>query len=256
MLRIVEYMFGLIDSILIRMYLERRHEETKDLGITKTIVGSEKTDKLVIFFPYWTGRSKVYESIGQKLKDSTLVYYEYPSTIVSCDIPNSIKQFDMIVNDALNLIYDYAPKKLIIIGSSFGSSIAVKLSTKVNVDKLILLTFGSSIAKTIERNKILQKLLGFDSKHKLSFSKIEKAFKPYSIEGTIKHMKNPDTSVMTFSSVHDFFFPYMQYRPVLKWLKENTSIYSKISEEILFGHLLTIHRHLLFNKQIIDFVNS
>jgi esterase/lipase len=249
-------MFSIFDKAVINFALKKKYKETKDIKISKKIIGNKNSKKLIVFFSYWAGTSKVYEKLSNKLNDYKCVLYEYPSSVVSNDLKKSTKIINDLIKDASTLLKKHQKGyKIILIGSSFGSSIVIDLATKFSVDKIVLNTFGNNIGKMLSHNPIFnsenEEYIPNCHEEKLLYEK----FKFISIDHNIKKLKSKKTKFLIFLSKNDTFCQADNCKGIIKYLEnKNYDVKFYISNHL--GHLLTIYKNLYLNKKIIKFVNS
>ena len=165
----------------------------KKLKIEREITNKKKNKKAIIFFPYWTGKSTLYRPLAKKFPDYTLIYYDYPNEVMSEDVRVSIGYLRGVLDDAIEVIKDLKKqnyKEITLVGSSLGENISLKLSTMIEVDKVILnmmdKNFASSIFDTSPLFPLKRKLM----KQGFTKQKIDKIYSFISTDYLIRKIKN------------------------------------------------------------------
>jgi len=236
----------------------KNFDSKKGLKISKEII-ERRSDKAIIFFPFWTGNPDIYKNLAKKFPEYTLVFYDYPNEVLSEDVKLSIGYINEIIKDAENLIISLRKKRykeIILIGSSFGSNIALKLSTKVNVDKIVLNMVDSDLAKVIFKSPALIILKKKLQKKGFTLKKLDKIYSFISAKNTILKIKNKkDLKILLFLSRNDIFCNIEESKPLIKKLNKSNINY-KLKRNFIFGHILGIYKNLIFNKNIVNFIKN
>ena len=247
------------DKILTHFFMWNDFDTKRKLKIEKEITNKEKNKKAILFFPFWTGKSSIYKGLAKKFPDYTLVFYDYPNEVLSEDVDVSIKYLKEIIDDATELIKQLKKEKykeIILIGSSLGSNIAIKLSTISEVDKVIVNMVDRTLAKEIFYSPALKKLKKKLQRHKFTLQKLDKIYDFVSTENNIHLIKNKkNIKFLIFESKTDIFCTLDELEPVLNKFKKN-KIHYRLKINKFFGHILSIYKNLIFNKPIVNFIKE
>jgi esterase/lipase len=236
----------------------KKFDARNKLKVKKQVRIAKNSQKAIFFFPYWTGHSHIYNGIAKSLQDYTLIFYDYPNEIMSANINVSLAYFRNLLKDAFYTILELREKgydEIILVGSSLGSNIALKLATMVRVDKLVLNMMDRSLAMEIFTSpamKILKKRL---EKQRLTLQKAELVYKFISAEQILPTLKKTNTKILLYLSKNDIFCSLMQFQPVINRFNELKIDYTLKINRFL-GHILSIYKNLFFNRGIIDFIKN
>jgi esterase/lipase len=252
-------MKSISDYILTHLFMWKKFDARKKLKIERIVTNKKKNKKAIMFFPYWTGKSRIYNGFEKKFPDYTLIFYDYPNEVLSENVKVSTDYFKEIISDAFMMIKDLRKggyTEITLVGSSIGSNIAIKLATIIDVDKVVLNMIDRTLAKEIFYSaalKILKKKL---QKHRFSLEKLDQIYNFISIEDNIKLIKNKiKIKLLVFSSNTDIFCTTEDLKPVFKKLDKEKIHYSlEINRHL--GHILGIYYNLIFNKKIVNFIKS
>lgn len=251
-------MKSLSDYILTHFFMWQKFDASKRFKISKEIVkGNEK--KAILFFPYWTGSSDIYQKLAKKMPEYTHIFYDYPNEVYSKNVNVSISYIKEILDDAIRTIKELRTEnysEIILVGSSFGSNIALKLSTMISVEKVILNTLDKNFARSIFDSPAMTILKNKLEKQGLTLQKVEKIYHFISTDFLIKKIKNKNKiKIMIMLSKNDIFCTYNELRTELDEFKK-LKIKHHISVNRFFGHIFSIYKNLFFNKKIIDFIKG
>jgi hypothetical protein len=142
------------------------------------------------------------------------------------------------------------------VGSSFGSNIALKLSTMIDVDKVVLNMLDKNFAQSIFESPALIILRRKLLRHGFTLNKTNKIYKFISTDYIVPKIKNrKKVKFLIFLSKSDIFCTYDQFKPELKEFNR-LKIHYKLKINKWFGHIVGIYWNLIFNKRIIEFVKG
>ncbi|MBD3253070.1 hypothetical protein GF386_05025 [Candidatus Pacearchaeota archaeon] len=234
----------------------KKFDARKKLRITKkTIKGSNK--KAIIFFPYWTGKSSIYEKLSKQFPEHTLVFYNYPNEVMSEDVKVSLNYINQLLKDSSKLIRNLRKKgikEITLFGSSFGSNIALKLSTMIIVDKLILNMMDRDIAKVIFTSPALVILRTKLIKKGFNLDKLDKIYEFLSLDYNIKKIKNKKMKILIFLSKTDIFCRVDDFKSIFKKMDKMKLNYQLKINRFL-GHIPGIYKNIK-NHKVIDFIED
>jgi hypothetical protein len=252
-------MKSFVDYILTQHFMWKEFDAKKKFKITKEIIEPEGSKKAIFFFPYWTGKSKIYKKIAKKFPDYTLIFYDYPNEVMSEDVKVSLKYITEILNDAYNLIKDLRKsgyKEINLIGSSFGANIALKLSTMIEVDKVVLNMLDKNFAQSTFESPALMILKKKLENQGFTLKKLNQIYSFISTDYIVPKIKNRNKiKILIFLSKSDIFCTYDEFKPELKDFNK-LKIHYQIKVNRFFGHIVGIYKNLFFNKRIVKFIRN
>lgn len=248
-----------MDYILTQNFMWQEFDAKNKFKVIEKIIEPEGSKKAILFFPYWTGSSNIYKGLSEKFSDHTLVFYDYPNEVLSEDVTVSINYIKNILNDSLNVIKRLKKKgykEIILIGSSFGSNIALKLSTMIEVDKVVLNMLDKNFAQSIFESPALIILRKKLERKGFTLNKTNKIYKFISTDYIVPKIKNrKKIKFLIFLSKSDIFCAYNQFKPELKEF-DRLKISYKIKINKWFGHIIGIYKNLIFSKRIVNFIKG
>lgn len=251
-------MFSIDDWLITHFFMWKKFDAKAKLKVTKKIIKKEGSNKAILFFPYWSGKSEIYHKISKELKDYTLIYYDYPKEAFSRKVNVSLKYLREVLLDAFNLILDLRKKgykEISLVGSSLGSNIALKLASMIKVEKVVLNMIDRSLALEIMTSSALGILRKRLKNQGIRFEKLEKIYKFISTEEILPLIKRTNVKILLLLSKNDIFCSLKQFKPVLEEIKD-LNIDCKIKINYFLGHILSIYKNLYFNRKIIKFLNK
>lgn len=246
------------DIILTHFFMWEKFDTRKTLKIKKKIIDSPKSKKAIIFYPYWTGKSDIYTRFAEEFQDYTQVFYDYPNEVMSRDVKVSLKYIDEILIDSIKTIKDLKKsgvKEIILFGSSFGSTISLKLSTMIKVDKLIMNMVDRNLANVIFTSPALTILKQKLKMNGFTLKKLNKIYKPLSFDHSIKRLKNKKIKIYLLISKTDIFCNAKRFVPVIS-LMDKLKLNYKVKTNQFFGHISSIHKNIAFEKSIKTFIKE
>jgi esterase/lipase len=251
-------MYSIDDWILTHLFLWKKFDAKAKLKVKKRIVSNKGADKAIFFFPYWTGKSNLYNGLAKNFKDYTQVFYDYPKEIMSRNINVSIKYHRELLVDAFNLILDLRKKgfkKIVLVGSSSGSNFALKLATMVRVDKLVLNMLDRNMASGIFTSPAMSLLRKRLEKQGVTLQNLDKIYAFMSTEYLVPTLKKTNTELLIYLSKNDIFCTFDDFKPVISEL-DKFKINYKLKINRFLGHILSIYKNLFFSKNIVDFIRK
>lgn len=250
--------YSITDLILTHFFMWQKFDAKKKFKITKKLIKIKNSKKAIVFFPYWTGKSSIYNKLSEEFPNHTLVFYDYPNEVMSENVKVSLKYIKDILKDSSKTIKELRKqgiKEITLFGSSFGSNIALKLSTITKIDKLVLNMIDRDIAKVIFNSPAMVILKRKLKKHGFNLKTLDKIYKFISVDYNIKKIKNKNIKILLFLSKKDIFCKLDRLEPILKQMDKLKLDYELKTHKFL-GHILGIYKNLVFNKTIIDFIND
>lgn len=249
---------GLDDLILTKLFMWKKFDAKKNLNIAKEIIVKRASKKAILFFPYWTGKSHIYHGLAQKFNEYTLVFYDYPNQIMSSNLLVSKKYFREILIDAFNLILDFRKKgynEIILVGSSLGSNISLKLATMVKVDKIVLNMIDKNLALEVFSSPAMSGLRKKLETKGVKYSDLDKIYSFISPQYSLPLLGKTNTKLLIFLSKNDIFCTLDQFSPLIKKLDELKISY-RLRINTFLGHILSIYKNLFFSGEIVKFVKE
>lgn len=237
-----------------------KFDARSNLKVSKKIIESvgKKSRKAIIFFPYWTGSSSLYKNIAKKFPDYTLVFYDYPNEVMSKNTGVSVKYTKELIDDSVNLIKELKAQKynkIVLVGSSFGSNIALKISAVIPVERVVLNMIDRNLAKGIFNSPALRMLKYKLESQGITLKKLDKVYSFISTEYTIPKIKSKKTKFLILLSKNDIFCTLGQFGPSIKQLNQYKVNY-KLYINKLLGHILSIYKNIYFSKKIVNFIKD
>jgi predicted esterase len=251
-------MYSFDDWLITQFFMWKKFDARAKLKVTKKIVEEGESKKAIFFFPYWSGKSNLYEGISKNFKDYTLVYYDYPKETLSKNLKVSINYLRNILKDAFNLILDFRKRgytEIILVGSSLGSNIALKLASMVKVEKLILNMVDRTLAMEILTSPALGILKQRLENEGVLLKNLEGIYKFISTEAVLPIIAKTDTKILLFISKNDIFCNSEQFSPILEQLKR-LKINYELKVNTVLGHILSIYKNLYFDREIVKFIKE
>jgi esterase/lipase len=251
-------MYSIDDVLLTHFFMWKKFDAKAKLKVTRKITGAKKSEKAILFFPFWSGKSDIYLNLSKNFKDYTLIYYDYPKETMSKNIKVSLNYLRQVLKDAFFLILELRKrgyKEITLVGSSLGSNISLKLATMVRVDKIVLNMIDRSLAREIFTSPALAILKKRLEKQGVTLEKMEKIYSFISTEQILPVLKKTNTQVLLYLSKNDIFCSLEEFKPVISRLEE-LQIKYKLRINRFLGHILSIYKNLFFNKEIINFIKG
>jgi esterase/lipase len=252
-------MFSIDDWLLTQLFMWKKFDAKAKLKVRRKIVAAkEETKKAVLFFPYWTGESKIYRFLAHNLKEYTKVYYDYPKEIMSKNINVSLKYLRTILIDAFNLILELRKKgynEIVLVGSSLGSNISLKLASMVKVDKIIINMIDRSLALEILKSSAMSMLRKKLQKDGLKLENLHKIYSFMATEPLLDNIKKTNAKILMFLSKNDIFCNLSEFQPVLKKM-DKLNIDYELHINKCFGHILSIYKNLFLSRRIVRFIKE
>jgi len=253
-------MYSIDDWVLTHLFMWKKFDAKAKLKIKKKIKWAKNKDskKAILFFPYWTGTSKLYNLFSWNFRDYTRIFYDYPKEIFSRNVGVSLKYNREVLIDAFNLILDLRKKgykEIVLVGSSSGSNFALKLSTMIKVDKVVLNMLDRNMAKGIFTSPALSILRRKLEKEGLTLNNVDKIYAFLSTEYILKNLKGIDTKFLILLSKNDIFCTLEQFKPAIKQL-DKLGINYKLKINYILGHILSIYRNLYLSREIVNFIRK
>jgi esterase/lipase len=249
-------MFGIDDWILTKFFLWKKFDSRSNLKIKRRIAGNKKSKKAIFFFPYWTGNSNLYKKLSKDFEDYTHVFYDYPNEIFSRNIRVSNKYNREVLLDAFNLVLSLREKgytEINAIGSSSGSNFALKLSTMVKLEKVVLNMIDKNMAQGIFESSALKSLRKKLEKKGITQQMVDKAYSFISTDYLLRDIQKSKSKYLVLLSKNDIFCPSKEFEPLLKLMDEKEVDYSLKKNNIL-GHILGIYWNIFVSKKIQKFI--
>lgn len=253
-------MFSIDDWIITQLFMWKKFDARAKLKIKKKIeYPKEKSlalKKAVIFFPYWTGESGIYDYLSLRLKDYTRIYYDYPNEIMSKNINVSLKYLRSILIDAFNLILELRKEgytEITLVGSSLGSNISLKLASMVKVDKIVLNMIDRSLALEVLKSSAMAPLRKKLEKDGLKLQNLHKIYSFMAVEPLLPNIKKTNAKILLLLSKNDIFCNLSEFQPVLDEMDKLKLDYEVHINKFL-GHILSLYRNLFLSRRIIDFI--
>lgn len=253
-------MFSIDDWLLTYFFMWKKFDARAKLKIKKKVVqgevDNENCKKAILFFPYWTGESSLYNFISLKFKDYTRVYYDYPNEIMSKNVNVSLKYLRAILIDAFNLILDLRKKgynEITLVGSSLGSNIALKLASMVRVDKIVLNMLDRSLALEVLKSSAYSSLRNKLKKSGLKLENLHRIYSFMAVEPLLANVKKTNAKILLLLSKNDIFCSLKEFKPVIEKM-DKLRINYDIHINKIFGHLLSLYTNLFLSKRIVKFI--
>jgi len=251
-------MYSIGDWILTHYFMWNKFDARSDLKITHKVVNGND-DRAIFFFPYWTGDSSAYVSLSNQFPDSTHVFFDYPNQVMSANVKVSLNYIDEIIYEALVIIRELRKKnikEIILVGSSFGSNIALKLSTLVRVEKVVLNMIDKNYARCIFESPALSILKKKLHKRGFTLVKAKKLYRFISTDYLVPKIKNKkNIHFLIFASDNDIFCPFSEFKSELRVFDKHKIDYI-LKRNRFFGHIGGIYKNLVFSNRIRDFIED
>jgi hypothetical protein len=246
---------SITDWLLTHTLMWHDFDAKKRLQVKKQI-SNWHGKKAIFFFPFWTGKSNIYKSLGSQFPEYTLIYFDYPNQVFSEDVKVSLNYINEILDTAQDTINDlrrHGYEEIILIGSSFGANIALKLATMTKIDKVILNMIDKNIAQSIYHSSAMTILKNKLLRHGITQNKTDKIYGFISTEYLIDKIKNNDIKILLFLSKHDIFCTLEEFSPVLRKL-DRSKFHHEVYINRFLGHILSIYKNVYDNQRIVDFI--
>jgi esterase/lipase len=245
------------DWVILNYFVWKKFDKKRNLKVNKRIIG--QGDKAVFFFPYWTGKSKFYDSTVKKLgKDYTCVLYDYPKEIFSKDAQVSIKYLIEVLTDAKKTIQELKKegvKEITLVGSSLGSDISLALAKSTKVDKIVINMLDRNFVKPIFESPAFPHLRKYYEKHGITYKMMNKIYRFISPEYNINTKKEKDVKMLILISKHDVFCTYDELKPLLKKFDAKGVKY-ELHINGWLGHVMGMYWNIKFSRRILNFIKK
>lgn len=252
-------MWSIDDWLIAKFFMWKKFDARAKLKVSKKIKGNKEARKAIFFFPYWSGKSDLYNGISKKFeKDYTLVFYDYPKETLSKNVKVSMNYLRTILKDAFNLIIEFRRKgytEIILFGSSLGSNISLKLATMVKVDKIVLNMLDRTLAIEILKSPALSGLRKKIQGEGLSLKNLEAIYEFISSEKQWEILKKTKTKILLMISKNDIFCNEEEFQPILDKMNSLKLNYT-LRVNTIFGHILSIYKNLYFSRKIVKFIRE
>lgn len=252
-------MYSINDWILMHIFGWNKFDRRANLKVTKEIIEGSN-HKAVFCFPFWLGKSEYYDKVVKALGDEyTFVLYDYPKEIVSKDTDVSIRYIKKIIKDAKETIGELKKKKgiteITLIGSSFGSDVALKLADSVRVDKVVINMLDTNFVKSTFENPVMGSLKRYYQKQGITLHQLDKLYHFISPEYNIGNLSKYKPQMLIFAARNDIFCSYKELEPLIRKI-ENKGVAVELHVDYWDGHVLGLLKHLWFPYRIVDFVRG
>jgi esterase/lipase len=254
----INKMYSISDWILFHIYGWSKFDRRADLKIKKQIIEGNN-HKAVFCFPFWLGKSSCYNKIIKMLGDSyTFVLYDYPKEVLSKDAQVSVNYIKRIINDAKCAIEELKKKgitEVTLIGTSFGSDVALKLADSVKVDKVVLNMLDTNFALSSFESPVMSGLKRYYQRQGITLHQLDKLYHFISPEYNLGNLKKYKPKMLIFAARNDIFCTYEELKPLIRKI-EDKGVPVEFHLDRMGGHILNLVRHLWFPNRIVEFIRE
>lgn len=223
---------------------------------SKEVLG-EGHENLVIIFPHWQAHKAYYYLLSKKLaKNNCVLLYSYSPDILSSDIKETLKNYQIIRDDADDYINNNKFRKVAVVGCSTGSFISFFIAKKnKKISKIVAVSIASKFTDVVWHNgdhsgvkKIKQELIDKN----ISQAEAEKGWRQISPEYNLDRIK---ARVLLIISEGDKTIKYKYALEFIDKINKN-KISCQIKTYKDFSHAFLVLRNLIKTEKIVKFIND
>ena len=208
---------------------------------------------LYICLPSWGGKLRYFRHIRKYALQSghSLLTYAFPSGILSSNIPFTRKCFDIIRRkvcaDLRALQKRHGFTSLCLIGFSLGTAHACMISSKIHIDKLILIVPGHSLADPVWEGIGTRDIRRALESRGVSLDTLRKQWLLLAPEHNIRNLKR--TKIDVYLTPSDKVVPYVYGKRLVSSMRR-LGLRPNVKTYRLLGHYGTILRFCWFPKML------
>ncbi len=210
--------------------------------------------RLYVITPYWN--AKISDLAMRRLKKRILeaghscLIYQFPFGILSDNVHRTDEYFKAIQKEARDDIRDVRKKyrfsEIVVIGMSLGCVNAAMIANKNrNVDRVILVVPGDSLAESLWRGIGTVRLRKQIKKHGIDLDALEKDWKALAPMNNIEGLKGKEIEVHV--SRADEIIPYRNGYHLVKDMQKR-GLRPRVFRNKDLGHYLTVSKFILTEK--------
>lgn len=225
--------------------------------VSKVFLKNNNTSVLKIIIPPRGGGESFIDKILIKRlykKGYSCLSYYVSSSILSSNINETIKSFDLLVNqikaDISELKNEHDFKRIDVIATSLGVIGACLTANNNNsIDNLFFIVPGSSLALPLWDGISTQDLRTIYEKQNINREQLESAWKTLAPKNNVSLLS--DKNIFISISKQDNVIPYVFGKEFVDLFKKIYPNKTTIQESSYLGHYLTILKYYLFSDDLL-----